>query len=539
MSTTLPIGLVEDQATHRHRWTILAVVCLSVFVTVVDGTIVNIALPTLTNELGASTRELQWIVDSYLLVFTGLLLAAGGLGDRWGRRGMLVAGLAVFGVTSGFAAWSDSTGELITWRALMGIGGAMIFPATLAIITNVFTDAKERAVAIGVWAAVTGVAVAAGPILGGWLLDDYWWGSVFLINVPVAAVAIVAVVAIVPESKESTSPRFDVVGLVLSVGAIGSLVFSIIEAPEWGWASGRTATGLLASVVVIAAFLAWELRVDHPMMPVRIFRNLRFSAASVAITSAFFALFGFVFLIAQYMQLIRGYGPLEAGVRTIPVALSIATASGLAPKIVELAGTKRVVVAGLALMSIGFMWVSTDTATTPYWAIAGQMVVLGAGLGLTAAPATESIMGSLPRDKAGVGSAVNDTTRELGGTLGVAILGSVFSSMYVRRLDRSDTVTELPTELQEATAESVGAAQAIAERLGDAGPAYLADVNDAFLSGLTVACWVSTGIALAGAVFAHRYLPACAPGDIEAAEADPDHPADRPDGAGRLTADMR
>ena len=507
MTTLTPASTVADTV-HRRRWAILAVVSVSVFVTVLDGTIVNIALPTLSTELGASTRQLQWIVDAYLLVFTGLLLAAGGLGDRFGRKRSLIIGLALFAATSVFAGSADSTSVLITGRALMGIGAAFIFPATLAIITNVFTDAKERAAAIGIWSAVTGVAVAAGPIIGGWLLEDYWWGSVFFVNLPVSIVSIAAAVVIVPESKEHASPRLDIVGLMLSIGAIGSLVFTIIEAPEWGWASRSTIQGFAVAAVAVAAFVAWEMRTEHPMMPVRIFCNLRFSAASVDITSAFFALFGFIFLITQYMQLIRGYGPLEAGVRTIPVAVAIAVASAVAPKVVESTGTKRVVVAGLALMAAGFAWVSTDTADTSYLSIVGQMILLGSGLGLTAAPATESIMGSLSPEKAGIGSAVNDTTRELGGTLGVAIIGSIFSSTYINALNDSEAVATLPVEAQQATRESVGAAQGVAARLGDLGPSYLADVNDAFLSGLTIACIAAAGVATLGAIFAARYLPA-------------------------------
>ena len=497
-----------DTAVHRRRWAILAVTALAVFVTVLDGTIVNVALPSLSRDLGASTRQLQWIVDAYLLVFTGLLLAAGGLGDRFGRKRSLVIGLAVFAVTSAFAGSAGSAGALIFGRALMGIGAALIFPATLAIIANVFTDPKERAAAIGVWSATSGVAVAAGPIIGGWLLESYWWGSVFYINLPVAAVAITAAVVLIPESKDDATPRLDVGGLLLSIAAISALVFTIIEAPEWGWSSTATLAGFTVAASLLFTFVRWELRSEHPMLPVRIFRNLRFSAASVAVTSAFFALFGFIFLITQYFQLIRGYGPLEAGLRTIPVAVSIAVASIVSPKLAERFGTTRVVATGLFLMSGGFTWVSTASVATPYPEIVGQMILLGVGLGLTTAPATESIMGSLPADKAGIGSAVNDTTRELGGTLGVAIIGSVFSSIYIGSLRSSPVVEALPVEAQEATEESVAAAQFVAPQLGEAGPAYLTAVNDAFLSGLSVATLVAGGVALAGAVFAARFLPA-------------------------------
>lgn len=492
----------------RRRWLVLAVLCLAVFVTVLDGTIVNIALPSLAVELPATTRQLQWIVDAYLLVFTGLLLAAGGLGDRFGRRRALLIGLVVFVATSALAGSAEGATALIAGRALMGVGAALIFPATLALLTSVFTDPKERAAAIGVWSAVSGIAVAAGPIIGGWLLESYWWGSVFFVNLPVVAIAVAGVVAVVPESRDEHAPRLDVRGLLLSIAAISALVFTIIEAPEWGWTDPATLAGFTSAAALLAVFVWWELRVDAPMLPVRIFSNLRFSAASVSVTSAFFALFGFIFVITQYFQLIRGYGPFEAGLRTIPVAVAIATASVLAPKVVERLGTTTVVTSGLGLMAVGFAWISTASTVTPYLEIVGQMLVVGGGLGLTTAPATESIMGSLSLDKAGVGSAVNDTTRELGGTLGVAILGSVFSSAYAASLRESPVVTALPEAARTATEDSVGAASVVAERLGATGPLYLDEVGQAFLSGMRGACLVAAGVAAAGALFARRYLPA-------------------------------
>lgn len=511
-------------AGHPRRWAILAVASLAVFITVLDGTIVNVALPSLSVDLGATNRQLQWIVDAYLLVFTGLLLAAGGLGDRFGRKRMLMAGLLVFGATSALAGSVDSASGLIAGRALMGIGAAMIFPATLAIITNAFTDPGERAKAIGVWSAVSGTAVAFGPITGGWLLEHFWWGSVFFVNVPVVIVALFATWRLIPESRESDAPRFDLPGFGLSIASIGTLVFTIIEAPEWGWASGRTLAGFALAAALIGVFVAVERSKEHPLLPVTIFANRRFSAASVSITAAFFALFGFVFLIAQYFQLIRGYTPLESGVRTLPVAFAIAGASIVAPRIVHRFGTTQVVRGGLTLLATAFVWIASRIAVdTAYLEIAGQMVVLGIGLGFTTAPATESIMGSLPPDKAGVGSAVNDTTRELGGTLGVAIIGSVFTSLYVGSLDGAGgTFAQLPPEAQEATRESVGAARTVAARIAEqAGPeaaqAYLGQVSDAFLAGLRVGTLVAAGVALFGAIVASRFLPArAAEAEVEA-----------------------
>ncbi len=508
MSTSITQATVEETV-HRRRWAILAVVSLAVFVTVLDGTIVNIAIPSLSVDLGASTRQLQWIVDAYLLVFTGLLLAAGGLGDRFGRKKALLVGLAFFGATSAYAGSMESANALIVGRALMGIGAALIFPATLAILTSVFRDPAERAKAIGVWSASAGIAVAAGPITGGWLLEHFWWGSVFYINVPVVVVAFVASWLLVPESRDSEAPRLDIAGFVLSILAIGALVYTIIEAPEWGWLDSKTIVGFIVSAALISCFVVVESRVAHPMLPVTIFRDLRFTAASASITAAFFALFGFIFLITQYFQLVRGYSPLAAGLRTLPVAFSIAIASVVGPRIVERIGTTWVVTGGLLSMSTGFVWISQSAEVdTPYLIIVGQMILLVLVLVFPTAPATESIMGSLSTDKAGIGSAVNDTTRELGGTLGVAIVGSVFSSIYINQLESSEPFSRLPLEVQAITKDSVGAARVIAEQLGAGAPDYLATVNDAFLSGLHIGCLVAAGVAALGAVTAWRFLPA-------------------------------
>ncbi len=501
---------VEADVGHPRRWAILVVLSLSLFITVLDGTIVNVALPSLSVELGASTRQLQWIVDSYLLVFTGLLLAAGGLGDRYGRKKMLMIGLVAFGATSAIAGDAGSANSLIAGRAVMGIGAALIFPATLAILTDVFRNPSERAKAIGIWSGVSGMAVAFGPITGGWLLENFWWGSIFYVNVPVVIIALVAAWYLIPESRENDAPALDKAGIALSIAAISTLVFTIIEAPEWGWLSLTTLGGFALAAALLAAFIAVELRIPHPMLPVGIFANLRFSAASVAVTAAFFALFGFIFLITQYFQLVLGYGPFEAGLRTLPVAGAIAGGSVAAPLLVNRFGTTQIVRAGLGLMATSFLWISFRAdVDTAYIEIAGQMVLLGLGLGFTTAPATESIMGSLSTDKAGVGSAVNDTTRELGGTLGVAIIGSVFSSLYTNSLQSGNaTFDQLPEDVRMLTEESVGAARVIAADLGPNAASYLDHVNQAFLSGLSAGTLVAAGVAAAGAIFASTFLPA-------------------------------
>jgi EmrB/QacA subfamily drug resistance transporter len=497
----------------RNRWAILAVLCASVFVVVLDGTIVNVALPTLVRDLGASTSELQWVVDAYVLVFAGLLIAAGSIGDRFGRKGVMQIGLVLFAVFSALAAWSDSPGELIGWRAAMGIGAALMFPATLAILVNVFTAPRERAAAIAVWAATAGAAVALGPVTGGWLLEHFWWGSVLFINVPVIAIALFAIARVVPTSRDTTIKRFDPVGTVASIAGIGVLVWAVIEGPVHGWTSPTSIAAFALAALLLTGFVAWERRIDHPMLDVSVFTNMRFTAGSVAVTFAFFSLFGFVFVVTQYFQFVRDYSALEAGVRTVPFALFMASTAPIAAKLAERVGTKAVVTAGLVSMGIGFFVATTNGVDTPYSIIVLAMFFMGGGLGLIQAPATESIMGALPPAKAGVGSAVNDTARELGGTLGVAIVGSVFSSVYASRLGTNLAGTPVPDEALAAAQDSVGAAQEVARQAGttvgpDAEALVNRAVNDAFIDGWHAGSWVSVAVVLVGALLAWRFLPA-------------------------------
>ena len=502
MSTRTPV--FKD-----HPIAALVFICLSVFVISVDATIVNVALPTLSRELDADTAQLQWIVDAYTLVMAGLMLSMGSLSDRFGRRGWLSAGLAVFAITSAFASQVDSADALIWARAAMGVGAAVIFPTTLSLITNIFADPVKRAKAIGLWAAMVGVGVAAGPISGGWLLEHFSWGSVFMVNVPVAAVAIIGGVLFVPTSRDPAAPKVDVPGLILSSIGITALVYTVIEAPNWGWGSVHTAAGFAVAVVVLAAFALWERHTPHPMLDVSVFTNRRFSGGSLAVTAGFLTLFGFIFVITQYFQFIKSYSAFETGVRLLPVAISIAVASIVGPRIVERIGTTAVVVAGLAIFAAGLAWASTADAATPYLEIATQMLMLGGGLGLTTAPATESIMGSLSADKAGVGSAVNDTTRELGGTLGVAIVGSVFASIYSSRLGSNAAVSALPEQVRATMERSMAAAQHVIGQLPQPViPEVRAAVNTAFLDGLQIGSLVSAGIAAAAAVVVAFMLPA-------------------------------
>ncbi|HAM02404.1 MAG TPA: MFS transporter, partial [Acidimicrobiaceae bacterium] len=357
------------------------------------------------------------------------LLTAGSLSDRLGRKGMLLAGLAVFGLSSLAGAFTTSPSALIAARAVMGLGAAMIFPATLSTIANVFTERRERALSIGLWGASAGVAVAVGPIVGGVLLEHFSWTSIFVFMAPVAAVSALLVALSVPGSKDPAVPRIDLPGFALSTAAMAAVVFTVIEAPEVGWSSGRSLLGFAAAGVLSALFVGWERRVPTPMLDVGLFRNMRFTAASGSVTVAFFTLFGFIFLMTQYFQFIQGFSPLSTGVHLLPVAMSVAVSSVIGTRLAVRAGTKVVVTVGLLAIAAFYVWVaSVIGAHTGYGVIAAQMVLYGVGMGFTSAPATESIMGAVSIHQAGVGSAVNDSTRLLGGTLGVAVIGSVYAS---------------------------------------------------------------------------------------------------------------
>ena len=496
----------------RSKPVILAALLLAAFSVNLDTTLVNVALPSLVRELHATTTQLQWVVDAYNLVFAALLLTFGSLSDRLGRKGMLLAGLAVFGAASIAGGFTSTPAQLIAARAVMGLGAAMTFPATLSLISNVFTARAERARAIGLWGASAGVAIALGPIVGGWLLEHFSWASIFIAMGPVAAAGAVLVAFSVPTSKDTGASQADLPGLILSTGVMALLVFTIIEAPTYRWSSTRSVAGFALSAVLLAAFIGWEQRAAHPMLDVRLFRNMRFSAASGAVTVSFFTLFGFIFLMTQYFQFIRGYGPLSTGVHLLPVALSVGVGSVAGTQLAVRAGTKLVVTAGLVAMAGFYGWVAAvTTGTIGYGIISIQMVLYGLGMGLTSAPATESIMGAVARRHAGVGSAVNDATRLLGGTLGVAVIGSVYASLYASRLTAA-MPAGLPARFSAVAQQSVGAAISVSAKITAAGhPAIGAAVRDAstaaFLHGLSVGCLVAGGVAAGGAILAGLFLP--------------------------------
>src|SRR3954454_15112651 len=421
---------VNSEEAHAKRWWVLAVLCLSLTVISIDNTILNVALPSIVESLHAQGSELQLLIDGYTVVFACLLLTAGSLGDKLGRKGILTAGLALFGTFSAAASFSQTSHQLIFFRALMGIGGACIYPSTLSILTNTFNDPRERARAIGVWAGVSGLGVAVGPLAGGLLLEHFWWGSVFLVNVPICGIAIIAGRFFVPTTTRDPEHALDPLGAVFSILGLMGLLFAIIEIPDRGLSDPTVLVSLAIGVVFVAAFGYWETHYEHPMLDLHFFQNPRFTAASATITLTFFALYGSTFLLTQYFQFVLLYSPLKAGMLTAPVAIGIMGMAPQAPKLVDRIGTKLVVVLGLGIVASGLLLYGSNLVMSSIPGGIFVRMLFGVGMGMVMAPATESIMGSLPKVKAGVGSAVNDTTRQTGGALGVAVIGSIFAARY-------------------------------------------------------------------------------------------------------------
>ena len=489
---------LTDRA-YSRRWWILGVLCLSLLVIVVDTTIVNVALPTFARDLHASSSGLQWIVDAYTLTFAALLLLAGAIADRYGRHRSLAGGLVLFAAGSLAAAFTQTTTELIAARAVMGIGGAFIMPATLSILMAVFTDHAERTRAIGLWSAVSGLGVAIGPVAGGWLLTHFSWDSIFLVNLPIVAIALVAGHWLIPASRPAGEGRLDLAGAALSVAAFTGLTYTIIEAPAHGWLSASTLGLGALSVALLAGFVAWEARAAHPMLPLRLFRNPRFTGAGLSITVLFFALSGVVFLSSQIYQFVLGYSPLAAGVRALPSAAALAVFSPVGAALAKRAGVRVPVTLGLVMLAAGMVFFATADGSSGYGHYVLAMVIDSAGIGLAMSAATSASMRELPPAMAGVGSAVNDTTRNMGSVLGVAVFGSITASVFASRMG----------------SVSLGAAAAAGHRAG--GASVLHAAADAFVSGADRAVLAGAIVVAAGLVVAFRaFRPERAPAPVKA-----------------------
>ncbi|MEV6973324.1 MFS transporter [Kitasatospora sp. NPDC093806] len=512
------------EAIHRRRWAILGTLVLALLVVVLDNSILNVAMKTIASPaptgIGASQSDLEWSINSYTLVFAGLLFTSGLLGDRFGRKRALLAGMAVFGLASLLSALASTPGELIGYRALMGVGGALAMPATLAIIMNVF-ERSEQPKAIGIWAGAVGLAIAIGPITGGLLIEHFWWGSVFLINVPIVVVALIAMVLLVPESKDPNPGRLDPVGVLLSIVGLVALIYGIIKggeladftAPE-AWAP--TLGGLLALI----AFVLFERRTAHPALDVGWFRNKVFSASVVVVGVVFFALMGVSFFGVFYIQSVRGYSALQAGLLMLPLAVAQLVFAPRARLVVDRFGIRATCATGMLLIAVGFLGYLLLDATTPIWVLIVLGLLMGTGMAHVMPPVTVAIMGSLPREKAGAGSAVNNTFRQVGGSLGVAVLGAVLSTVY--RDGMSDQLAHLPTaELRDKAGESLEATLAVAARLGEQGKALVGPANDAFIDAMHVVAGLSAGVTAAGALLAWFLLPGRLPAGAPGGPAGP------------------
>ena len=495
-----------------NRWAVLVVLSAALAVISLDNTIVNVALPALQEELKATTSQLQWVVDAYSVMFAGTLLLAGSLGDRFGRRRALLIGLVIFGVGSLMAGFANTALVLTMWRAVMGIGGAFIMPSTLSILVQVFSDRRERAQAIGIWAAVAGAAVAIGPIVGGFLIEYVSWHAIFWVNPPLVVLAILATLWLVPESRDPSKPRLDPLGAVLSTIGLVALVVTVIEVPDSG-INTLTITSSVCAAVFLTAFVWWELRAPRPMLPMSLFRNRLFTISITCVALVYGALMGMMFFLPQFLQLVQGNTPLESGIAVMPGAGGLLVASLFSPRIAERIGTRTTVIIGLVMVTAGLAMSAFLTAGTAYWFIGVSLGLMGLGLGMVLPQATNGILASVPTERAGMGSAVNDGMAELGGSLGVAILGSLLALGYRNEIESQvaaagDAINAIPANVVEAVRESLAAGVLAVQQLPPELATPIREVaGNAFVSGMTTALMVAAGITLVGVLLAWWLFP--------------------------------
>jgi EmrB/QacA subfamily drug resistance transporter len=494
--------------TYKRRWWTLLVIAISVIIVVLDSSIMNIALPTLQRELNTTMSDLQWIISAYIMVFAGLMLTTGALGDRLGRARLLQAGLVIFAGASLGASFSDSATTLIIWRAAMGIGGAMILPTTLAIITNVFPK-EERGKAIGVWAGLNGIGVALGPIIGGLIIENLSWHWIFYVNLPIATVALVLGWFLVPNSRDRNPKPLDIPGALLSIAALSTLVFGLIKSNDWGWGSPSVIGSLCSAAVLITLFILWERHTIHPMLEVSLFRSRRFSAGVLAICLMALALFGLSFANTLYMQFVKDYTPLQTGIRFVPMALGMLIGAGSSDKFVQRIGTTKVMIIGFMGTCALSVFCSFWVVDTPYWQIGLIYGGLGFFLGYITAPAATAVMGALPEAKAGIGSAMNSVSRMVAGSIAVAIIGTILSNVYSSSFNKAISgIPGLPAEVIGPASDSVGAAVTIAEKLPSVvGQALSTIARDSFMDGWRVMAYITIGMCIVGALYVLRFMP--------------------------------
>jgi len=490
---------------YERRWWTLAALSASLIVVGLDNMVLNVALPTIQSELGASASQLIWMVDAYIVVFASSLLVMGYLGDRFGRALAMRAGLVLFGGASLAAAYASSPAQLISWRAVMGAGSALIATASLSIVTNVFPQA-ERGKAIGVWAGVNALGIGAGPVVGGAMLEHFWWGSVFLLNVPVVLITLTVGAVLLPESRDPQRRPLDVPGFLLSTGAIATLVYALIEAPDRGWGDARVLASFPAAAVLGSAFVWWELRAAHPLVDFGFFRRRRFAAGVAAVSITSFALFGTLFSITLFLQFVQGYSPLQAGVRLIPLSLGVMFGAGGADRLAKRFGTNRVVATALGLLAVLLTSYLLWDADVTYWLVGPTLFVLAYALGSVMAPATDAVMGAVPQARAGLATAMNMVSRMVAGALGAAVTGSTLFTIYGSRM--SAAVGGLPPDAAAAARNSVGAAAQIAASLPPAqGRELMAAAGSAFIEAIGRASLIGCAIALAGSILILRFMP--------------------------------
>jgi EmrB/QacA subfamily drug resistance transporter len=506
-SSVAPLADI-DAKVYRRRWIILGVLITSLMAIVLDNTVLNVALKTIAEPaggLGASQSQLEWAINSYTLVFAGLLFTFGVVGDRIGRKRMLMLGLASFGLFSLMTAYSHSPDQLVWARAAMGLGAAAVMPQTLSIISNVF-DPAERPRAIGIWAVAVGIGIAIGPIVGGLLLAHFWWGSVFLINVPFCAASVVATALLVPESKNPSPGRIDYVGVLASIAGLVLLVYGIIQGGDKGtWVHPDVLGPALGGLAILAFFVWYEARVRYPSLDVRLFRNARLSSAIGALSLVFFGMLGALFFLSFYLQSVRGYTPLKAGAFSLAFAAAQMLAAPRSAALVRRFGTKSVVATGLLLVTAALVSYQLLGLTTPIWVLAVAFFVQGAGMGLVMPPATEAVMSVVPRERAGAGSALTNTARQVSGALGVAVLGSILAQAYRSQL--GPHLSALPAAERNAATSSITASQAVAAKLGPAGRDLAAFADTSFVHAMHLTTLISAAITLLGALVVMRWMP--------------------------------
>lgn len=500
-------------ARESGRWIVLLVLSGALALISLDNTIVNVALPSLQEDLKATTAELQWVVDAYSVIFAGSLLLAGSLGDRFGRRKALLLGLVIFGLGSLAAGLATDATQLIAWRAVMGVGGAFIMPSTLSILAQVFTDPRERAQAIGIWAAVAGAAVALGPIIGGFLLEHTTWHAIFWVNPPLVVVMLLATLLMVPESSDPSRPRLDLIGAALSAIGLVAFIVTVIELPDAGIETLTVGTALIA-IVFLSAFVWWERRAPRPLLPMELFKQRLFTISIVSVALVYGALMGVMFFLPQFLQLVQGDTPLQSGIAVLPGAGGLLIASLISPRIAERIGTRITVVIGLMMVVAGLAGAAYLTADSAYWHIGGSLGLMGLGLGMVLPQATNGILASVPRERAGMGSAVNDGMSELGGSLGVAVLGSLLAVGYRNSIEQAisaagDAISTVPAEVVTAVRESLAAGSlAVAQLPPEMAVPIRTVAGQAFVSGMTTSLIVAALIVAVGAMLAWWLFPA-------------------------------